>query len=148
VISFDSNILIYAADNTVGERHLRAAGLIERSMRLGNCVQTLQSLGEFFTVATSKAGIAPNRAAAFIEGWCAVILVEPSTAADLSEAIRAAKEHRLPFWDAMLWATARRIGVRVLISEDLQDGRMLGGVRFVDPFASHNSILLDQLLQC
>ncbi len=146
MISFDTNILVYATDNAAGERHLRAADLIERSIRLGNCIQTLQSLGEFFSVVTRKAGIAPDAAAAFVDGWRAVLLVEASTAADLGEAMRAVREHRLAFWDGMLWATARRIGVRVLISEDFQDGRILDGVRFIDPFAVRNSALIDQVL--
>jgi len=56
------------------------------------------------------------------------MLAEASTAADLGAAMRSVGEHRLAFWDAMLWATARRTGVRILISEDFQDGRMLDGV--------------------
>lgn len=146
MISFDSNILVYAADNAAGERHHRAADLIARSIRHGSCVQTLQSLGEFFSVVTRKAGIAPDSAAAFVEGWQSVVLVEASTAVDLAEAMWAVREHRLTFWDAMLWATARRIGVRVLISENFQDGRMLNGVRFLDPFALRNSALIDRIL--
>ncbi len=146
MISFDTNILVYAADKAAGARHRRAADLIERSIRRGNCSQTLQSFGEFFSVVTRKSGIAPEAAAAFVQGWQAVTLAEASTAADLGAAMRAVGEHRLAFWDAMLWATARRTGVRILISEDFQDGRMLDGVRFIDPFAAHNSALLEQLL--
>jgi predicted nucleic acid-binding protein len=145
VISFDSNILVYAADNSAGERHVRAADLIARSIRCGNCVQTLQSLAEFFSVVTRKTGI-PAAAAAFVEGWTAVALVEAGTAADLSDSIRAVRDHHLAFWDAMLWATIRRLGVHILITEDFQDGRMLDGVRFVDPFAIRNAAFIDQLL--
>lgn len=72
--------------------------------------------------------------------------LEASTPADLDQAMQAAREHRLSFWDAMLWATLRRIGVRVLISEDFQDGRILDGVRFVDPFAVRNANFIAQLL--
>jgi len=146
VISFDLNILVYAADNSAGERHVRAVDLITRSIRRGNCVQTLQSLGEFFSVVTRKAGIPAAAAAAFVEGWTAVTLVEASTTAHLSDAIRAAREHHLAFWDAMLWATIRRIGVQILITEDFQDGQTLDGVRFVDPFVVRNAAFIDQLL--
>ena len=55
MISFDSNILVYAPDRTAGERHGAAVDLIERSIRRGNCIQTLQSLCEFFNVVTRKA---------------------------------------------------------------------------------------------
>jgi predicted nucleic acid-binding protein len=146
VISFDTNILVYAVDNTAGERHAVATDLIERSIRHGGCVQTLQSLAEFFSVVTRKAGIAPDVAASFIKGWHAVLPIEASTPADLDQAIHAARDNGIAFWDAMLWATARRVGVRVLISEDFQDGRILDGVRFVDPFAPQNSTFIDQLL--
>jgi predicted nucleic acid-binding protein len=57
--------------------------------------------------------------------------------------MRAVGRHRLSFWDAMLWATAKRAGCRVLFTEDLQDGRRLEGVLFVDPFASENQKLVD-----
>jgi predicted nucleic acid-binding protein len=70
--------------------------------------------------------------------------VEAAAIQDLDAAMRAVGEHRLSFWDAMLWATARRAGVRLLITEDLQDGRVLEGVRFVNPFAVHNDALIDR----
>ncbi len=116
MISFDTNVLVYAADNTAGERHVIAADLIERSIRHGVCVQILQSFAEFFSVVTRKASIAPGVAASFIKGWQAVLPIEASTPADLDRAMQAVRDHSLAFWDAMLWATARRIGVRVLIS--------------------------------
>jgi predicted nucleic acid-binding protein len=68
VISFDTNILVYAADAAAGERHSAAVDLITRSIRRGNCIQTLQSLCEFFSVVTRKFGIEGSAAAVFIEG--------------------------------------------------------------------------------
>jgi predicted nucleic acid-binding protein len=65
---------------------------------------------------------------------------------DLVAAMRAVEDHRLAFWDAMLWATARRAGCRMLFSEDLQDGRRLGNVLFVNPFDPANCKLVDLAL--
>ena len=50
-------------------------------------------------------------------------------------AVRAVAAHGLGFWDAMLYAAAKEVGCRYLLSEDFQDGRVLEGVRFVNPFA-------------
>ncbi len=47
--------------------------------------------------------------------------------------LRAVRAHRLAFWDAMLWASAHRSGVRHLLTEDLQDGFAWEGVTF-NPF--------------
>jgi predicted nucleic acid-binding protein len=144
LISFDTNVLVYAVDLDADDRHERAVALIERAIKSGSCIQPLQTLCEFFNVATRKIGIDPWAAAAFIEGWQAVIPIEPSSSADLAHAMRAVGEHRLSFWDAMMWATVRRIGTRLLLSEDLQDGRIIEGVRIVNPFAPANAALLEK----
>jgi predicted nucleic acid-binding protein len=146
VISFDSNILVYAADRAAGERHVAAVDLLERSIRRGNCIQTLQSLCEFFNVVT-KSGIQAGIAAAFVEGWLSVMLVEAATPADFGEAMRAVGVYRIGFWDAMLWATARRAGVRILFSEDFQDGQTIEGVRILNPFTPQNAAQIERSLR-
>jgi predicted nucleic acid-binding protein len=147
VISFDSNILVYAADGAAGERHATAVDLLERSIRRGNCIQTLQSFCEFFNVITRKSGIETGAAAAFVDGWRSVMLVEAATPADLGEAMRAVGVYRIGFWDAMLWATARRAGVRILFSEDFHDGQTIEGLRILNPFAPHNAVQVERSLR-
>ena len=142
MVSFDANILIYSVDKAAGDRHRNAAALVERAIRGRRCVQTLQSLCEFFN-ASRKVGIDAQTATRFVDRWQAAAIVEPAAAIDLDEAIRVVREHRLPFWDAMLWATARRAGARVLISEDFQDRRTLEGVRFINPFEASNAPVID-----
>jgi predicted nucleic acid-binding protein len=75
-----------------------------------------------------------------------VAAVEAANELDLTMALDAVRDHKLSFWDAMLWATAARAGVTHLFSEDFQDGRVLGPVRFVNPFAARNDALIDTLL--
>ena len=147
MISFDSNILVYAADRAAGERHSAAVDLLERSIRRGNCLQTLQSLCEFFNVVIRKSGIELGAAAAFVDGWRSVMLVEAATPADLGEATRAVAAYQIGFWDAMLWATARRAGVRILFSEDFQDGQTIEGVRILNPFAPDNAADIERTLR-
>jgi hypothetical protein len=65
---------------------------------------------------------------------------------DLSAAFDVVKNNRLAFWDAMLWAAAQRAGVRYLVTEDLQDGFELAGVKFVNPFEAANNRLIDEVL--
>jgi predicted nucleic acid-binding protein len=61
--------------------------------------------------------------------------------------MRAVREYQLPFWDALLWATARRAGVAVLVSEDFQDGRVVEGVRFANPFVPENAAVISAALE-
>jgi predicted nucleic acid-binding protein len=147
VISFDTNVLIYAVDRDSGPRHQQAAALLEQAMRSQNCLQTLQSLSEFYNVLTRKIRITAAQAEAFVTAWRAVFPVEAASIADLDHAMRAVREHQLSFWDALLWATARRAGVAVLVSEDFQDGSVIEGVRFANPFVPENAAVIAAALE-
>ena len=70
------------------------------------------------------------------------------SAADERDFDRATRggQHGLSFWDAMLWATADRVGVRYLLSAHFQDGRTLGGITFIDPFNGENQRLRAEIL--
>lgn len=45
-----------------------------------------------------------------------------------------------------MWSVVRRAGARFLLSEDLQDGRELEGVRFLNPFNPANMAIIDEAL--
>jgi len=147
VISFDTNILVYAAVEGKDERHRRAVALVDRAVRSRDCIQTLQSLAEFYNATTRRAGVAPDRAAEIVAGWQRVVPVEAANLTDLDHAMRAVLDYRLSFWDALLWATVRRIGVTLLISEDFQDGRVIEGVRIANPFNPANAAVIDAALR-
>jgi predicted nucleic acid-binding protein len=143
-VTFDSNVLIYALSRG-DPRHSAAASLLARATR-GDCVQTLQSLAECFRIITTKLRFDPGQARCEIDGFRTAFPVCTADDGDLDQAMRAVEDHSLSFWDALLWATARRAGCRVLLSEDFQDGRDLGGVLFVNPFEPANRKLLDLAL--
>ena len=145
--SLDSNILVYAADqNAGGNRHEISVALMAQSAR-SDCVLTLQSLAEFFSVTTRKSLLKPGDAGAFVGDWLAVFPVAPNAPGDLVDAMRAVEDSRISFWDAMLWATARRAGCAAILSEDFQDGQVLQGVRFINPFLRKNDAYLERLLR-
>jgi len=45
-------------------------------------------------------------------------------------------QHKLAYWDAQLWATARLNQIPVIFSEDFQSGGTIEGVKFINPLAS------------
>ena len=111
-----------------------------------DCVLTLQSLAEFFHATTRKNLLGASDAGSFVRDWLEVFEVAPATGAALADAMSAVDEHRLSFWDAMLWATARQAGCSAIVSEDMQHGRRLGGVEFVNPFAPQAAATMATLL--
>jgi predicted nucleic acid-binding protein len=78
-------------------------------MRAGSSVLLLQALAEFSSVAIRKAGIEVNAVRTTIDAWRAVP-VQGTQDDDLSAALDAVKNHRMAFWDAMLWGAAQRAG--------------------------------------
>ena len=54
----------------------------------------------------------------------------------LRTALRGAAMYQLSWFDAHLWAYAEHFGIGQLLSEDFQDGQLLGTVRVLNPFSA------------
>lgn len=115
-------------------------------MRTGTGLLLLQSLSEFSNVSNRKMRIPIEPVERQVKAWKEVFPVHASAAPDLTDALAIVKAHGLSFWDAMICASASRLGVHYLISEDLQDGRHLGNLTIVNPFKPTNDPLVDIVL--
>jgi predicted nucleic acid-binding protein len=134
----DSNVLVYAFDAASRGKQVRAARLLEEIEPIGRGTLSTQVLGEFFRVVTEKIAhpLTPAQARLELERLTVSWPVLPITATVVIEAARGVRDHRMSYWDAQLWATARLNQVEILLSEDFQDGGVLDGVRFVNPFTA------------
>jgi predicted nucleic acid-binding protein len=126
---FDTNILIYAfaADDP---RSARAESLLAEGGIIG-----IQVLNEFTNVARRKLRWQWRQ----IEAALAAIedLIgppRPLTAALHTRAVILARDHDLPFYDALIVAAAQDASCQVLFSEDFQDGQKFGAVTIENPF--------------
>jgi predicted nucleic acid-binding protein len=61
-----------------------------------------------------------------------VVLVTPALVRD---AIDCSILSRLSFWDALLAVTAESAACVCLVTEDLNHGKLIGGIRVTSPFA-------------
>jgi predicted nucleic acid-binding protein len=132
----DTNILVYAQDRSEADKQPRARALLEAlwSTRTG-CLST-QVLQEFYVVATRKLSPALGRREA--REIVALYATWPLIQVDLPlilDASELEERHQLSFWDALIIEAARRAGATRLVSEDLQAGRSIAGVRIENPFA-------------
>ncbi len=144
--TLDTNVLVYALDRDAGERHRAALDITRRALGR-DCILTLQSLAELFRTLTGpKMRVAPATAAGIVQQWRDALPVVAADEASLVDAMDAVTHHGWSFWDAMIWATAKRNGCRLLVSEDGQSGRTLGGVTIVNPFVAGGDALLDEAL--
>lgn len=131
--TLDTNLLVYAIDTGDPTKHHTVHTLLRSLVELDTVV-SLQALAEFFHVVTRKEHLSAEEARDRIRDWQALFPVITAGAHTLSHAIDGLRRYRMPFWDAMLWATAQEAGVTIMLTDDFQDLGVLEGVRFIDPF--------------
>ena len=126
---FDSNVLIYAFSTDA--RRERALAAIA-----GGGVISVQVLNEFTNVLLNKLRRGWPEIEAALEDVCAVLTpAVPLTFVTHQAARNLARDHGLSFYDALIATAALEAGCDTLLSEDMQDGRVIPGLRIVNPFA-------------
>jgi predicted nucleic acid-binding protein len=129
----DTNILLYGDDLAHAAKQQRALELILEHKAQHTGVVSLQVLQEYFVNATRKLGLDPELVRQKVETYCRFDVVEP-VAADILAAIDFHRLHRISYWDALVLHCAKQAGCRVLLTEDMQHGQVIDGVRIVNPF--------------
>jgi len=130
----DTNILIYAHDIDAGKKHAVAKEILLGLWAERSGVLSTQVLQEFYVNVTRKiARPLPRESARLVVNsyaiWC-----EGTTAADISNAFRFEDLARTGFWDSLIIASALKSGAKRILSEDLNSGQKIAGMRIENPF--------------
>ena len=129
----DTNVLIYADDADAGSKTEAARERVRHHLRTGDGVISTQVLQEYFVVATRKLGIDPavvQRKMELYAGFETVVVRVDM----IHDAIKLHRLDAVSFWDALILTAARGAGCGVLLTEDLNHGQVMDGVRVEDPF--------------
>ncbi len=131
----DTNILVYAFDQSAGKRQQQAMQLLERLWQSQTGCLSVQVLQEFFVTVTRKVPrpLDTETAEQIVSDLSRWKVVTP-TVEDVLEAIQIHTQHQISFWDAMIIQCAGCAGCRVLWSEDLNAGQVYGETKVVNPF--------------
>ncbi len=136
-VFFDTNILVYLFDGDAPAKRDRAREVFGREVESGRFVTSTQVLQEFYVAVTRKLTLplsseeAEDAVAALIE-----LPVTPVNPRLILQGIRRAREMQVSFWDALIIEAALVAGAGRLMTEDLQHGRDVDGLRIVNPFVS------------
>ena len=132
---FDTNILIYAADQSEPEKQSQARRLINSAVENETGALSVQVLGEFFSVVTRRIPnpLSVEEAEAIIERTAVLPVVELDWSL-VRRAIETHKEYGISYWDSLIVAAAEKAGCTQIISEDLNSGQSYHGITVVDPF--------------
>jgi predicted nucleic acid-binding protein len=142
LIALDTNILAYAEQNEDEYgRHERAVFLVEKLATGEHCIP-LQVLGEFVNVCLRKKFLDMQDAKSKISLYTDMFEAPKTSHLDLMTAASFAGQFHFQFFDAVIVTVARRAGAAILLTEDMQDGFEVAGLKIVNPFVAANEILL------
>ncbi|TCS16079.1 PIN domain-containing protein [Caulobacter sp. BK020] len=141
MISLDTNVLVYVSDDDEPAKQAVASELLTilgaRRQPLG-----LQVIGELANVLSRKLRHPPWAAAQHARNVLHAFDTFPPGETAVEEALSLMASGRLGYWDALLLTSARAFGVKVMLSEDMQDGFKFGAIEVVNPFAPDGGLSL------
>ena len=130
---FDTNLLIYADAGDEPEKQECALGLIKKHRLAGTGVVSTQVLQEYANVALRKLGLPSPLVMARLDFYAHFDVIA-TTPALISAAVELHTSRGVQFYDALILQAAAASGCSLLLSEDMQDGAVLNGVKIVNPF--------------
>jgi len=131
----DTNVLIYAHDVDAKTKHQAAKSVLRELWSERTGVLSTQVLQEFYVTVTRKIPhpISKDSARMVVNNysvWCV-----DTTPAEISMAFQIEDASRIGFWDSLIVASALKSGAVRILSEDLNAGQMIAGIRIENPFA-------------
>jgi len=136
----DTNVLIYAHDIDAAAKHRIAKRILEELWKQRTGALSTQVLQGFYVNVTRKIAspLSKESARAVVNRY--IIWCLDSTSQEVSAAFRIEDEARIGFWDALIVAAALKAGADRILSEDLNPGQMIPGVRIENPFPRRSEV--------
>lgn len=129
----DTNVLVYCFDAGESAKQRRAQQIVEQSD--DELVVSTQVLQEFYVTVVRKLArpLTEDEAEQAVRELAALPTIATDTPLVLA-AIASSRQLHLSLWDALVLQAALAGGCTRLLSEDLQHGFQLEGVRVENPF--------------
>jgi len=131
----DTNVLIYGHDTDAKAKHAAAKSILRELWSERNGVLSPQVLQEFYVNVTKKIPHPLSKESARLVVSTYAIWCIETTSVEISNAFRIEDESRIGFWDALMVASALKSGAQRILSEDLNAGQTIAGIRIENPFA-------------
>lgn len=131
---FDTNILVYAATFQDLRKKAIAVELLQHAMKVNHDgVISTQVLQEMNCTLLRKFKF-PVEAIDEVMTCYVELLASDVTVDVVRRALTIQEEYQLQYYDALIVATASKLGCTEIVSEDLDDSREYCGMAVVNPF--------------
>lgn len=132
----DTNLLVYAIDSSDSAKQAVAIQWLTAAHETGSGILSYQVVQEWFNVVLRKAAkpLSPDEAASIYRRLIEPLWRVQSSRELLDTALDLHRRHSLSWWDSLIVSAAIQGGCSQIVSEDLQHGEIIRGVRIQDPF--------------
>ncbi len=131
----DTNNLVYAHDLDAGDKHEIAIGVVSDLWESGNGVISTQVLQELYVTLTQKVPSHPKKSQVrrILKNYLAWDLAV-NNGQTILQASEIEENYNISFWDAMIVSAAYSKNAAILLTEDLNEGQLIEGIKIVNPF--------------
>lgn len=133
----DTNILVYSFDPNEPAKQQTARQLIKMALSSQMGVISSQVVQEFLNVSQRKFARPMNvtEARHYLNGVLLPLCQHFPSINLYDQALMLREETEYSFYDSLIVAAAIEMGCKTLLSEDLQDGRIIHDVTILNPFS-------------
>ena len=133
---FDTNVLVYAAVRQDERKSATAQELIRHALEVNHDgVISVQVVTEFANVMLNRFKMSAKAVDEWVSQFYPLLATEV-TMDVVRNAMCIKEEYGIQYYDALIIATAEKLGCTEIVSEDLNDGQLYHGMAVVNPFKS------------
>jgi predicted nucleic acid-binding protein len=131
----DTNILVYAIEDTSDPREEASRSLVRALLGTGAFRTSTQVLQELYVTETrkGKSKMTAAEVLEYVDSYALGPIVVPGYE-DIRNAMKLSDSAQISYWDALIVITAGMAGCATLYTEDLNHGQTINGVLIVNPF--------------
>ena len=146
MIALDTNILIYAVGGSDPKQRDEIAKALIRRLPPVGAIVPVQVIAEFLNACRRKKILSMAKALVRADEFLMAFTSPCSLTDDLLDAGALSARIQLAYFDALIITVAARAGATLLLSEDMQDGLEVDGLRVVNPFVAANAVWIDGVI--
>ena len=132
-VFIDTNILIYSNDKAFPDKQNKCRARMKEIFKEGNGVISTQILHEFYVASTRKLNLTPLEARRQIDNLLDFEVIEINVPL-IKEAIDCSILDQISYWDALVVVCAQKGGCGLLLTEDLNHGQIIKGIKIENIF--------------
>jgi predicted nucleic acid-binding protein len=138
-IFIDTNILVYTLDKNDINKQNKARSALKIIKENDTPVISTQVLQEFYNASTAKLNTDKLLAKTMVHNFTNMETVQINIDI-IEQGIDISIVSKISFWDGLIIASAEYAKCSIIVSEDLNNGQIIRGIKIINPFVNASNI--------